>query len=71
METKKPSTFPEKLFVAHYDHSREDSISLCAELTAKAAIEIDAPEDNEAVAVAEYKLISVKRLSFQIVEKTP
>lgn len=63
---EKPETFPETIFVAHYDHSTADSISLSACLTEKEAIEVD--NENQPVAIATYKLVSTRKLSFTIKE---
>jgi len=57
--------FPETIFVAHYDHSSSESISLSACLSEKEAIEVG---DSQPVMVADYKLVRVRKLSFAVRE---
>lgn len=63
-ETKRSDLpFPGVLYVSHYDHSSEESPSLSACLE-----ELDAIDDNEVTAVAEYKLVRVRKLVRKIEE---
>jgi hypothetical protein len=62
---EKPLPFPDVLFVSHYDHSTADSISLSACLTEKEAIEVG---EKQPVPVAEYKLVRIRLLSFEVKE---
>ena len=57
--------FPELLFVSHFDHSTEETPSLNACLNA-----IDAIDDDQITAVAEYKLVRVRKL-FRKIEEVP
>jgi len=57
--------FPEITFVSHFDHSTEESPSLNACFK-----ELEAVDDNEITAVAEYKLVRVRKL-FRKIEEVP
>jgi len=55
--------FPETVFVSHYDSSSAEIPSLNACLT-----EMEAVDDKELTAVAEYKLVRVRKLIRKIEE---
>jgi len=56
--------FPDVLFVSHFNHSTDESPSLNACLTELEAVE----EDGATVAVAEYKLVRVRKLVRKVEE---
>ena len=55
--------FPETLYVSHFDHSSEETPSLNA-----CVRQLDAIDDNEVTHVAEYTLVSVRKLAKRVEE---
>jgi len=59
-----PTKFPHNIYVSHYDHSREDSISLNADITKEGAV-----NENGPTLVATYVLNKVSLITKKIEEE--